>query len=380
MSAAPDHGGLAVRIEAARQRTLGWFRKQEIERDGARLWRESAVADPDRWPGMVLPGTYNSALCLRMIGGLDHADASLLDETAAWIERKRRPDGSFWLEGMNEADVFKKDDHAESVRYVKWHIANYAFGALQALGRSNPGDPAFVRSFLDEKTLGHWLSRRDMRDPWQEGNNVVNLGSFLLLVRDFGSEDDAAIAQARLDQLVEWHLFQSEPATGFWGVNQGNATGRLQAMAGATHNFHLFYELGVPIPHHERSIDYCLHEDPEAVSACIDADLVDILAHAYLHLDYRRGEIANWLAAIGEALLAIQDEDGGFPDLPTGHGQRRFDGWRDGYSEPQGIACAFATFFRWIALAMIARCLIPAQRNWQFRSMPGLGYLKEPRV
>lgn len=376
MSAAPDLTDLGTRIEAARSRTLDWFRTRAITGNGARLWTESAAADPDQWPGMVLPGTYNSALCLRLIGGLDDEGSAELAATAGWIERSRRPDGSFWLDGMDEANVFKKDDRAESLRYVTWHIANYTLGALQALGRTNPGDPAFVRPFLDHKTLGHWLSRRDMRDPWQEGNNIVNLGSFLLLIGDHGASGEAEAARARLDQLIEWHVFNSEPATGFWGVNQSDGTGRLHAMAGATHNYHLFYALGVPIPHHERAIDYCLTQPPRAVSACIDADLVDILAHAHCHKDHRRGDIADWLATMAEALLAIQNDDGGFPDVPNGDGVRRFDGWRNGFREPQGISCAFGTYFRWIALAMIARCLMPGHRHWQFRPMPGLGYFK----
>lgn len=379
MSADLRIADLATRIETARERTLGWFTQRQIIDAGAPLWTESAVADPVRWPGMVLPGTYNSALCLRLIGGFDGVDLAQLSATANWIDNRRQPDGSWWLDGMDQADVFKKPDHGESLRYVTWHIANYTLGALQALGRSNPGDVGFIHAFLDETHLGHWLSRRDMTDPWQEGNNIVNLGSFLLLVRDHGTQAQTDAARARLDQLIAWHALNCEPATGFWGVNQSDPTGRLHAMAGATHNYHLFYALNIPILHWERAIDYCLTQPPSVVSACIDADLVDILAHAYKMIDYRRPDIDHWLTAIAEAILDSQNDDGGFADVPGGDGIRHFDGWQDGYAEPQGISCAFGTFFRWIALAMIAHCLLPGHRNWQFRSMPGLGYFKADR-
>lgn len=358
---------LANQIEAARRKTLDWFDAQTIDFEGVRLWRESAHHDPSRWPGMVLPGTYNSAMCLRLVGGLDDTSADDLASMARWIGDKQRPDGSWWLDGMLEADVYKKPDHAESLRYASWHITNYTLGALQALGAS-PSPPGLTHAYLDPLMLGHWLSRRDMRDAWQEGNNIVNLGSFFWLMRKEPG------ARAALDQMIEWHDFNSEPSTGFWGVHQNDPTRLLHAMAGATHNYHLFYALDRPILHHERAIDYCLTQPPHVVSACIDADLVDILAHAYLRLDYRREEIAAWLAVMGAAILSAQNADGGFPDLPHGDQMRRFDGWRGGYEEPQGISCGFGTFFRWIALAMCARCLVPNYREWQFRAMPGLGY------
>jgi hypothetical protein len=213
------------------------------------------------------------------------------------------------------------------------------------------------------------MAARDWRDPWLEGNNVVNLGSFLLLLAGSADAAVAGAARAALDWLIDWHVENSDPRTGFWGRQESDGE-RLHAMAGATHNYHLFFALGRPVPHLERAVDYCLTRPPQVVSACIDADLVDILANAAFLSDYRRGEIRSWLAELGAALLAFQNEDGGFAD--QSEGTRKFDGWVAGYAEPQGIS--FATFFRWIALAMIARVLDPGDRSWGFRRMVGLGY------
>jgi len=52
-------------------------------------------------------------------------------------------------------------------------------------------------------------------------------------------------------------------------------------------------------------------------------------------------------------LLALQQGDGGFFD--ERQGVRRVDGWVKGYEEPQGLSNTFATWFRLIAIAMIAR-------------------------
>ena len=47
-----------------------------------------------------------------------------------------------------------------------------------------------------------------------------------------------------------------------------------------------------------------------------------------------------------------------------------------GYEEPQGLSNTFATWFRWIAIAMMADTLWPGTWPWQFRRMVGIGYLQ----
>lgn len=376
MSAAPDAaaiGALAAAAEAARARSLAWFETMAIERDGAPLWRESAAADPDRWPGMLLPGTYNAAMCLRLIGGLEDAPPARLAATARWIAAQRGADGGWWIQGAAEADLYKKPDIAETRRYFQWHVSNYTLGALEALGADDKGPLDFAAPYLDVAALDAWLAARDLRDPWQEGNNIVNLGSFLLKLRARPETQDQAAAA--LERLMAWHDETIDPRTGFWGAGQDTELGLLHAMAGATHNYHLYFELGRPIPAFERAIDYCLTQPPIVVSACIDADLADILANAALITDHRRGEIRRWLLRLADAILEIQNADGGFADQ-LAPGVRRFDGWARGYEEPHRISCGFATFFRWITLAMALRVLAPETRDWTFRRMPGLGYFR----
>lgn len=358
-------------IAEARSRTLQWIRTMAFLHNGAPVFRESAACDLKIWPGMALPGTYNITMLNRLIGDGYDNDPARQAAMAEWVMAQRRIDGSWWIEGMDPADTFKKSDAEETRFYLTGHISNYALGAVEALGRQLP-PPDFARPYLDLQTLAQWMDRRDWLDPWQEGNNIVNLGSFLLLLSRY--ENTGSAANAALDWLIQWHIENINPATGFWGLQQGSEQGRLQAMAGATHNYHLFFKLGREVPYLECAIDYCLSRKPCVVSACIDADLVDILANAAFLTDYRAAEVSTWLGEIGSAILAFQNDDGGFAD--TRQGTRRFDGWKKGYAEPQGLSSGFSTFFRWIALAMIARVLDREDHSWGFRRMVGLGFFE----
>jgi hypothetical protein len=194
-----------------------------------------------------------------------------------------------------------------------------------------------------------------------------------LLLREQGDAAACERAERALEILFDWHDRLQEPSTGFWGVDQAHdARMALHAMAGATHNFHLWYARGRPVPYFDKAVDYCLGLPPRTDSACIDVDAVDILAHGHLLTAHRRAEIRSWLADKLEGLLALQGEYGGFFDEP--HGARRVDGWVNGYEEPQGVSNTFATWFRLIAIAMIAETLWPGWRAWRFRRMIGIGY------
>jgi len=335
--------------------------------------RFSTFHYPTEWPGVLLPATYNGIMALDLLGELGRLDSGKKQALTDFCLRFRRPEGFFAIPEMGERQVFKKPDREETWGYIRFHLTNYALGALQALDLHGDLPLHFLERFLDPLFLEAWLARRDMRDPWQEGNNIVNLGSFLLLIRERGDRAARERAERALHILFAWHERLQEPATGFWGVDQAqNARMALHAMAGATHNFHLWYACGKTPPYFDKAIDYCLTLPPRTDSACLDVDPVDILAHGHLLLDHRRAEIEAWLRTKLAGLLLLQRDDGGFPDEPTG--VRRLDGWVKGYEEPQGISNTFSTWFRLIAIAMIAETLWPGWRPWRFRRMIGIGY------
>jgi hypothetical protein len=295
------------------------------------------------------------------------------DGLVAWLESHRRADGVFRIPGMADADTFKKPDPDETRRYIDWHVTNYGLGAVDALVPGRGATLTFAEPWLEPTTLKAWLSDRDLRDPWQEGNNIVNLASFFLMMRRDGDAATAAKVEAALAILWGWHDRLREPTTGFWGVGQLSDPRRLfHAFAGSMHNFHIWYHEGRVLEGQRRAVDYALSLPPTIDSACIDVDAVDVLIHGHGLLDHRRPEIEAWPATLLDALLEFQNPDGGFCDVRDGI--RRQDGWVRGYEEPQGLSNTFATWFRWIAIAMIAEVLLPGHRSWRFRRTIGIGY------
>ena len=365
---------LAQAIDGALARTLGFL--ATLEAGGTcpeGVLRFSAGHDPARWPGMLLPATYNATMCLDLLTGLDSWSEAKRRCLAAWLLSHRRADGVFRIAGMEPADVFKKPDPVETWTYVDFHVTNYALGAVSALTPDEAPLLDFARPWLDPKHLKAWLADRDLRDPWQEGNNIVNLASFLLLLAGDGDPATRARASDAIAILRAWHDRLQEPSTGFWGVGQSlGGDHLLHAMAGSMHNFHLWYASGWRLPYQERAVDYVLSRDPSWHSACIDVDEVDLLVHAAQTLDHRRSEIDHWLTRKLAAILAEQNADGGFAD--TFDKPWRQDGWVGGPVFAPGVSTTFATWFRWIAIAMIDDHLWPGRRPWRFRTMIGIGY------
>jgi hypothetical protein len=356
---------LAPRIESARQRTLAWLDSMQAPGLPQGVARISPAHDVAQWPGVVLPGTYNAVMCRALLGGSVADPAALI----AWLESHRLPDGRFRIPGMAEADIFKKPDIAETWGYIDFHVTNYSLGAIEVLDPARPPRLDFARRFLEPRELLAWLALRDLRDPWQEGNNIVNLGSFLLGLRG----EEPARVEAAMALLFDWHDRLQEPATGFWGVNQAqDARALLHAFAGSMHNFHLWYATGRRLPYCDRAMDYVLTLPPAIDSACIDVDAVDLLVHGMALTGHRVTEARAWMEALLPKLLDWQEADGGFCDVRQG--TRRQDGWLRGYAEPQGLSNTFATWFRWIAIAMIADVLWPGRWPWRFRGMVGIGY------
>ena len=363
---------LQQRIDRARAATLSWLESMQAQGAPRGVSRMSAAHDPAAWPGVLLPGTYNAILCRHLLDGLTDVPAPPL---VAWLDSHQRADGTFQMPGMREEDTFKKPDPVETRRYIDFHLTNYSLGAIEALARSHVPNLIFVRPFLDPLTLKAWLAERDLRDPWLEGNNIVNLASFFLLLKRVSPTDADAVDRA-MGILFAWHERLQEPATGFWGVGQSSdARAALHAMAGSMHNFHIWYVTGRKLPYQDKAADYALSRPISIDSACIDVDLVDLLVHAHMLIDHRRAETIAWLRAKLVALLDFQNPDGGFADERTGI--RRQDGWVRGYEEPQGLSNTFSTWFRWIAIAMIADLLWPGWRRWNFRRMLGIGYRLE---
>ena len=124
---------LAARIEAARRHTLAWLDAMQAPGLPRGVARIGAAHDAARWPGVLLPGTYNAIMCRALIGGLDGFAPADRTALVGWLESHRLPDGRFRITGMHDDAVFKKPDPAETWGYIDFHVTNYSLGAIEVL-------------------------------------------------------------------------------------------------------------------------------------------------------------------------------------------------------------------------------------------------------
>jgi len=319
------------------------------------LQREDGVFDTSKYndgkeKGMLLPGTYDAVSALGLIKRLDGVNQ---EKAKAFILSHKTSRGWYRIGEMRKRDLTYPD-----FEYDDFHISNYCVSALGYLGYAfSKKDLRFLKKYNGGLRLKQWLKNRDMEKPWMEGNFVVNLASFFMLGK----------CAKRINEMIAWHMENQDEHGYYHDPEIGDLT---SAFAGATHNYHIFYHENLPIPMHRQVIDYLLTRPTQVETACIDVDEVDVLCN-FIKFGYRTDEIRAWLAKKLDSLLGFQNADGGFADQRDG--LRTFDGWTK-YREPQGISNAFATWFRLIAIGMIAVTLYDDRANWQFRNTIGIGY------
>jgi hypothetical protein len=294
--------------------------------------------------------------------GADRAfDAATASRIASALNRYQRTDGTYAMPGGRTTAGPAAGDE-----YDVFHWTNYAWGALRALGRCPRFGPAFMERFASAVELERWFARRDWRNPWKEGNNVVNLASFFAIL----SADGVPWAGERLQQMIDWHDRHQRPSTGFWHVGDGEQRGSLvNALAGAAHNLHLYYYLDRPVPRATEILESCLRLGYLGIrSACLDLDVIDILCHLR-GFGHRRSEVDSVLERYLIELLQVQNRDGGFCDnAVTPHTLY-------GHTTPAGVSVTWTTWFRLVAIGMITCALIPTERGrWTFRNTLGSGY------
>ena len=308
-----------------------------------------------REAGMLLPGTYNA---VNALGLMKRLGAVCGRESTAFLESFRKRSGFLRMPGMKKNELTYP-----SFEYDNLHITNYAMSALDYLGwHPRANELRFVKRYTG-KRLEKWLKKRDLAKPWSEGNYLVNVASFLIE----GSLLNMPGCAEGVRAMQRWHAEVQDEFGFFHDTAIEDLT---NAFAGAAHNFHLYYYYNTPIPQYRAVVDYILSRPTTADSACIDVDEMDILFH-FAAYGYRVQDIRNWVEKKLENILALQREDGGFPDAQ--YGELTFDGWSK-YREPQGVSNAFATWFRLIAIGMADTMLYGRGENWTFRRTIGIGY------
>lgn len=360
------------KIDDMKARVVSWLETMEYGADYTGVYKPSSFYDTNPVSGILLASTYNAINLNTLIGTYNNLEKSVEEEISQFINQFQDDDGYYRISMMKENEVFKTVSPKDTWDYILYHTTNYAMGALCNIGSMPKKDFQFMKPFMSNEYLKEWLDKRDMTDPWLEGNNIVNLASFYAYLNDFCDIDTMDYMRT----LLKWHNDNIDNKTGFWGTNHPiKPASLLYGMAGAAHNYHIYYYLNEEIPYNKKVIDYCIDYAKDGIkSACLDVDVVDILVN-FIKYDYRKDEILNTLHMLLLKLLDFQNSDGGFSDITEGI--RRFDGWVRGYWEPQGISNAFATWFRVSTIAMIQVALDSKKtENWKFRNTLGIGYFK----
>jgi hypothetical protein len=355
--------GLEKKVEAMRERALAWLDTMLVKEEPFGVHRASTHHDIAEFPSMLLPATYNATHCRKLLGAYESLAETDRAALVGFLNGFQQEAGNYRMPQMRKEDIYYP-----TWEYIDFHTTNYAMGAVLTIGGKPTRPLKFVEKYCTLDALKEWLDRRVMSDPWNEGNNIVNIAGFYFVMRDQGDQ--------RMDRLIEhlfeWHEETQDPATGYWlDLEAQPPVHPMVAMAGAAHNLHIYYYLNRPLRHVERIVDHCLSFVGDGVtSACVDIDVVDILANMHVY-GYRAEDIEAGLAKKLADLLDFQNPDGGFPD--TLDGDRRFDGWNS-YVEPQGLSNCFATWFRSATISMICEVLFPDALPWRFRNTVGIGY------
>lgn len=183
-----------------------------------------------------------------------------------------------------ETGLFRDPQHGDDVicrlhkftpLYIEWQETYFAVQALDALG-ARPGHAlSFVRAFQSGPGLDTWLRTLPFDDFWFSSNYLMFLLCFLLVEEGDGSPT----AHRILDALDA----RQDPATGFWGTQQGASL--FNGMAGAYHLYGFYEHLGRPIHHQAEAVRSTLRTQERSGlfgalggGPCEDVDAVDILA------------------------------------------------------------------------------------------------------
>lgn len=381
LNVSEGHRNIVQRGISALERARDWLSSMvwhDAPDEYRGISRTSDWHDPMSWPGMLLPATYNATIAQVLIGGYDAIGDPTRRCIGTFLGEHQERDGRFFLSGMEDTSMYKGPDRTVTRNYIALHLTNYARQALSWTAPEALLRPRFVESIIpihefSAETCKRWLAHRDWNDPWMEGNVIVNIGGILL------DRSEEHLVDLMINEL---NAIQN-PNTGFWGNGQSSTRrALLHAFAGGMHSFHLYYYRGMPIPNAAQALDVALdlatHELKGVTSACLDVDLVDMLA-AFWPDNYRRREIRAVIAQKVDDLIRSQNDDGGFYDEPNGI--RRFDGWVGGYWEPQGLSNCFATWFRSLAIAIGLSVLDPHTiERWTFRDRIGIGYFDPNRL
>ncbi len=280
----------------------------------------------------------------------------LSGRTRGFILDCQDPDTGLMM-GPELAGHFPPKGVAHDREHLSLHLTCAALSACQHFSMPVRRPIYDARRFCDATYLSAWLKRRDLRNAWLEGNNLLFVGQLLVYLRD---EEHRKDAQPALDMWFRWLDENIDPTTNLWGTN-GHCAPK-DAVYGGYHQLLVYYHEQRPLMNLAGLIDTVLALqnadggfDPDGNGgACEDVDAVDILVNAYKRGSYRHAEIRNAVRRCAVHILRTQNEDGGFP-YRRNSAQNHMG--IPGTAAPANASTTFATWFRIHTLALCAELL-----------------------
>lgn len=255
-----------------------------------------------------------AAMALDSLGALGELSPEQRRAWAAYINSWQDPEEGYFVGPELRFGQNTSPKHDEE--HLLMHLAAHALPALAALG-SAPAHPLrFAEAFCGPGHLDAWLTHRDWREAWLEGNNLLFIGQFLIHLME--NQAKGEMARPALERLMTWLDAELDPASGLWGTN-GYCSPEA-ALFGGYHQIILYHYLGRPLPYPEALIDTALalqHADGGFNPAggggtCEDVDGIFVLGAQYHLTDHQRGRVRAALKRAIPALLRRQQADGGF--------------------------------------------------------------------
>jgi len=262
-------------------------------------------------------------------------------------------------------------------QHLKEHSTAHVLPALKILGISPKYPLKFAYKYIDEKYLRSWLKKRDWKNAWLEGNNLLFVGQFLTFLYEDANEKRAIKS---IEILLDWLDKEVDPNTGLWGSN--GFCDHYEAVYGGYHQLLLYYYWERNIKHHQRLVDTVLslqHVDGGFSNSwgggtCQDVDAVDILVNMYKKFPYRRDDIITALRRNFISVMERLTSEGGFADSLDR--DFRHMGMEYTYT-PKNKANIFSTWFGVHTLLLISEILeLPSTKgiDYQFNPSCSMGW------
>jgi hypothetical protein len=159
-----------------------------------------------------------------------------------------------------------------------------------------------------------WIETQDWTYPWGVGN--IDMDTAYAMAFDWKVMGNRRAHDA-LAVWFDWHDRHIDPKSGFWDF--GRTGEKLNCMAGAMHQFAIYFMFNHELPYHEQAVDAtaALQQptglfSPDSYSHnCLDIDAVFVLANIYNKYGVRKAKVFETLERAFEANLKCFLPEGG---------------------------------------------------------------------